>query len=75
MVKAYSGSKDFAAVVGAMQEAWCGLDIDPWVEYVRSDANLADDPSRGQLDAMRRMGAVEVSFRVPDLGRIAARCS
>ena len=27
-------------------ETWSGLDIRPWIEYVRSAANVADLPSR-----------------------------
>ena len=37
------------------------------VEYVASDANLSDEPSRLKLDTLERMGATQVSFVVPDL--------
>jgi hypothetical protein len=66
-VRAYSGARDFAAIVRAMQIAWANLRVDPWVEYVRSAANLADWPSRGDFGALLAMGAVRVSFHVPVL--------
>ena len=45
---------------------WHELGIDPWVEYVRSKANLADHPSRGYLEGLLAMGAAPVSFVVPE---------
>ena len=66
-VKGYSGARDLAKVVRIMQDTWSVLRIDPWVEYVRSAANLADQPSRGELGPLLRMGAVRVPFNVPAL--------
>ena len=43
------------------------MGVDPWVEYVRSKANLADEPSRGEFSTLVRLGAVEVPFVVPKL--------
>ena len=66
-VRGYSGARDLGRVVRAMQEAWQALGVDPWVEYVRSAANLAALPSRGDTARLRAMGAVRVSFQVPAL--------
>jgi hypothetical protein len=66
-VKGYSGSRDLAKVVRIMQDTWSMLRIDPWIEYVRSAANLADQPSRGELGPLLAMGAVRVDFNVPAL--------
>lgn len=65
-VKGFSGAKDIAHIVRALRWAWHSLDIDPWVEYVRSDANLADDPSRSYVLHLLAMGAVRVNFDVPE---------
>ena len=65
--KAYSASRDLAAIVRRMHEAWDELDVDPWIEYVRSENNLADCPSRGRLTEMWQMGATRVSFVAPAL--------
>ena len=39
----------------------CGV----WFDYVRSKANLADLPSRGEFDLLLAMGSVEVLTSVP----------
>ena len=64
VVRAYSGARDLADIVRCMHDVWDELDIDPWIEYVRSAANLADWPSRLQTAELDAMGAVRVSFRV-----------
>ena len=67
-MKAYSGSRDLAALVRRMQVAWSELRVDPWVEYVPSDANLSDWPSRRRVTDLHRAGAATVTFREPDFG-------
>ena len=67
VVRAYSGARDLAAIVRAMRIAWRELSIDPWVEYVRSAANLADWPSRGKVAEILAMRAARVTFKVPIL--------
>ena len=66
-VKGYSGARDLSTVVRIMQDEWAEMGVDPWVEYVRSAANLADQPSRGELGPLLSMGAVRVPFNVPVL--------
>ena len=46
IVKGRSSSPDLNAVIGELHQTWSGLGIRPWIEYVRSAANVADLPSR-----------------------------
>ena len=66
-----SAAADLARVQSVMHARWHALGLSPWVEYVRSKANLSDLPSRGQYDALVGMGAKRVEFRVPSLDGIA----
>ena len=43
------------------------LRCDVWFEYVRSKANIADLPSRGDLALVRELGATEVLVRWPPI--------
>ena len=45
--KAYPSAADLASIVAAMHARWAELEIDPWVEFVKSAADLVDEPSRG----------------------------
>ena len=60
-VKGFAGARDLACIVGYTRRVWHDLDVDPWVEYVRSKANLADDPSRQYVAHIARMGGVRVA--------------
>ena len=67
-----SSSPDMARIVSALHLRWAELRVDPWVEFVRSKANIADLPSRvpdvGVAEAtrlLRAMGAVRVPFVMP----------
>ena len=46
-VKGRSRSPDLNQIIGELHPKWAELEIRPWVEYVRSAANVADLPSRG----------------------------
>ena len=43
--------------------ATCGCGV--WYERVPSPSNIADWPSRGHLEPLRRLGAREVPFVIP----------
>jgi hypothetical protein len=69
-VKDYSGARNLAKVVRIMQDTWSVLGILTRGSNTlgrRSAANLADQPSRGELGPLLRMGAVQVPFNVPAL--------
>ena len=65
--KGYSGAADLARIVSALHGRWAELGIDPWVEFVKSEANIADEPSRGFLDTLIAMSGVEVPFDYPPI--------
>ena len=61
-------------LVGDLGCAWMGHDFairaarlscGVWFDYVRSKANIADLPSRGEFDLLLAMGSVEVLAPVP----------
>ena len=39
--------------------------LDPGIEFVKSEVNLADLPSRGQFGELLRMGGTRVPFELP----------
>jgi hypothetical protein len=49
LVKGYSSAIDSAFIVHATHATLAGLEADVWFEYVRTDANVADEPSRVDL--------------------------
>ena len=57
-VNAWSRAEDLARIVSAMHARWKELGIDPWVEFVKSEANLADEPSRGEFARLTALGSV-----------------
>lgn len=65
-VKGFSGAADLAVIVSFTRARWHAIDVDPWLEYVRSKSNIADDPSRRDLSLLLAMGASRVSFDVPE---------
>ena len=67
-VKAFSGSRDLAAITRETRWAWHELGIDPWVEFVASKANLADWPSRGLFMWLKEHGGVRVEFPAHRIG-------
>ena len=67
-----SASPDMARMVSALHLRWVRLRVSPWVEFVKSGANIADLPSRvpdvGVREAtrvLRELGAMRVSFVMP----------
>jgi hypothetical protein len=64
-VKGYSAAPDMARIVSALRIQWLVLRVNVWVEYIRSKANWADDPSRGVVDRLEMMGAEKLEFVSP----------
>ena len=67
VVKGRSTAPDLNAIIGELHLQWEHLDIRPWVEYVRSKANVADMPSRGEgalVAAVLGIEAQVVPFRL-----------
>ena len=53
LAKGYSSAIDSAHIVHAVQATLAGFEADVWFEYVRTDANVADDPSREDMSYER----------------------
>ena len=49
LVKGYSAQPDSARIVHVVHATLAGLETRAWFEYVRTDANVADEPSRVDL--------------------------
>lgn len=64
-IKGASSSPSMARIVSALHFQWLRLRVQPWIEFVNSKANLADDPSRGDLDWAVALGAVRIPFTFP----------
>ena len=66
LVKDYSRDEDSALIVNTFWAAACALDVDVWFEFVYSEANIADWPSRGQVDFAAELGArADVRMQLP----------
>lgn len=53
LAKGYSSAIDSALIVQATHATLAGLGADVWFEYVRTDANVADEPSRVDMSYER----------------------
>ena len=53
LVKGYSSAVDSGRIVHALHATLAGLGVRAWFEYVRTDANVSDKPSREDLSATR----------------------
>ena len=60
-----SSSPSMARVLHGLQLRWAHAHVDVWIEFVKSEANLADLPSRGRLDWARDLNAVRIEFTFP----------
>ena len=56
LVKGYSGAPDSARVVNLYHACVAQLGLTPWLEYVHTDDNIADLPSRGDFALLRTLG-------------------
>ena len=75
LVKDYSADVDSGRIVHTFWALACALDIDVWFDYVKSDANIADWPSRGHLAFAAEVDALHVEPSFPPVagwGSVAA---
>lgn len=62
LVKGYCGAADSARVVNIFHSAMCKLGVTPWLEYVGTEDNIADLPSRGEFGVLYTIGGPD-SYR------------
>ena len=62
LVKGYCGAADSARVVNIFHSMVSRLGITPWLEYVGTEDNIADLPSRGEFGLLYTLGGPD-SFR------------
>ena len=62
LVKGYCGAADSARVVNIFHSVMSRLGITPWLEYVGTEDNIADLPSRGEFGLLYTLGGPD-SFR------------
>ena len=62
LAKGYSGAADSARVVNLYHACVAQLGVTPWLEYVHTDDNIADLPSRGEWGVLQTLGG-SGSFR------------
>ena len=64
-IKGGSSASDMARIVSAMHLRWCADGINVWIEFVASESNLADLPSRGDTRLVEELGASKLEFTMP----------
>ena len=67
-VNGRSSSPAMGRILYSLHMRWATERINPWIEFVKSEANLADDPSRGDLGWAAILGAVRIDFTLPPCG-------
>ena len=72
IVRGYSSRADFAVLVNCFHEAVFELDAYVWSEWVPSKANIADDPTREELEHLVPEDAVFVPIVLPPIGLFEA---
>ena len=65
LIKGYASAADLAKIVHAFAVINLAIKCEPWFEYVRSKANIADLPSRGLFDYLLSLGAIKVDLLLP----------
>ena len=63
-----SSSPTMGRIIHALHMRWAFERVNPWIEFVKSEANLADDPSRGDMTWAEGLGAVPIEFVFPPCG-------
>ena len=58
LAKGYSGAADSARVVNLYHACVAQLGVTPWLEYVHTDDNIADLPSRGEWGVLQTHSGV-----------------
>jgi hypothetical protein len=64
-ISGYSSSPAMARILSALHLRWARMRIRPWIEFVKSEANLADNPSRGDNTWAEKLGATRINFTFP----------
>ena len=67
LIKGYASEEDLAKIVHAFAATNLGLRCIVWFEYVRSKANVADFPSRGDFAFVHALGAKRSEMVMPQL--------
>jgi hypothetical protein len=60
LVKDYSSDLDSAQLVNTFYALTSALEVDVWFDYVKSAANIADWPSRGQVEFAHEVNATRI---------------
>ena len=68
MAKGYSGDDDSARMIHAFHTVLAAIDCNVWLEYVQSGANIADQPSRGDVALLLSMGSLPFDMELPPVG-------
>lgn len=67
VIKGYSAAPDLARLVSATHLKWAEGNINVWLEFVKSEANVSDLPSRGEFESLDKIGAIRLMFTLPDI--------
>ena len=65
LIKGYARAHASVRLLHAFKAFVFGLGVDSWFQWVPSKANIADLPSRGELDLLSQLGARERSIVFP----------
>ena len=65
LTKGYSRAPDSVRILHVFKAFCLGLGVSVWFQWVPSKANVADLPSRGEFELLRRFGAVETRLVFP----------
>ena len=65
VIKGGSAAPDMARIVAALHLQLARMHIRIWVEFVKSEANLADWPSMGDFSLVHALGASRLPFTLP----------
>ena len=68
-INGYSRPQDTARIVSGCHMRWATLRVAPWIEFVKSEANAADLPSRGEFGWLLRNQATRIEFVLPPYRR------
>ncbi|KAJ1629932.1 hypothetical protein T492DRAFT_1144838 [Pavlovales sp. CCMP2436] len=67
LLKGYSSIPDSARIVHAFWAIAAALGLDVWFQYVPSEANIADAPSRADCSHLHAIGSVSCEFVLPPI--------
>ena len=67
MAKGYTRVVDAARMVHVFHSLCAAINAQVWFEFVPSGANLADQPSRDELDLLDELGSTAFEARWPDM--------